>query len=81
MCRLVDRYGYGDANFSRTVIQGYRDAQIPLDTFVSDSQYMQADQDFTLSTGYPLHELQVHARSACPSIISLPCYLSVVLPL
>jgi len=34
-------------------VDGYRAAGIPLETFVSDSQYMRADQDFTLGAAFP----------------------------
>ena len=39
-------------------MDGYAAAGVPLETFVSDSQYMARDQDFTLGDAFPLYEMQ-----------------------
>jgi len=51
--RAVRRYGYASVAEYGTIVDGYRSAGIPLGTFVSDSQYMRADQDFTLGAAFP----------------------------
>ena len=58
----VHRYGYGSAEFYYQILEGYANASIPLDTFVSDSQYMDHDQDFTLGSTFNLSEMQVRWR-------------------
>lgn len=45
-------------------MDSYRYAKIPLETFVSDSQYMDKDQGFTYSESYPLSGMKVHLRFA-----------------
>ena len=47
------RYGYGSEEFYYQILDGYDNASIPLETFVSDSQYMDHDQDFTLGYSFP----------------------------
>ena len=42
----------------QTIVDGYTNAGIPLETFVSDSQYMDHDQDFTLGAKFPLADMQ-----------------------
>ena len=42
------------------VVDGYASAGIPLETFVSDSQYMDRDQDFTLGDNFTARDMQVH---------------------
>ena len=44
---MQSKYGYWTVEECVTAVQGYRDAAIPLETFVSDSQYMDEDQGFT----------------------------------
>ena len=44
--------------YCEQVVANYKAAQIPLETFVSDIQYMNASQDFTLSSSYDLPDLQ-----------------------
>ena len=61
------RYGYGSVTEYQSIVDGYAGAGIPLETFVSDSQYMDHDQDFTLGATFPLGEMQafvarLHAR-------------------
>ena len=56
---ILHRYGYGSAEFYYQILEGYANASIPLDTFVSDSQYMDHDQDFTLGATFNLSEMQV----------------------
>ena len=55
------RYGYGSAEFYYQILEGYANASIPLDTFVSDSQYMDHDQDFTLGSTFPLDQMKASA--------------------
>ena len=42
----------------QSIVDGYAGAGIPLETFVSDSQYMNYNQDFTLGATFPLGEMQ-----------------------
>lgn len=44
---MQSKYGYWTVEECSAAVQGYRDAAIPLETFVSDSQYMDEDQGFT----------------------------------
>ena len=37
---MQSKYGYQSIDECETAVNGYRDAKIPLETFVSDSQYM-----------------------------------------
>lgn len=62
---LARRYGYGSAEFYSQILNGYGNASIPLETFVSDSQYMDHDQDFTLGDKFPMSEMKV--RRSCPT--------------
>ena len=57
----VHRYGYGSAEFYYQILEGYANASIPLDTFVSDSQYMDHDQEFTLGSTFNMSEMQVRS--------------------
>ena len=52
------RYGYQSVQEYQTIVDGYTNAGIPLETFVSDSQYMDYDQDFTLGAKFPLADMQ-----------------------
>ena len=54
----VRRDGYESVQYCQTVVQRYAEAQIPLETFVTDIQYMNGSQDFTLSEYYPLPAMQ-----------------------
>ena len=42
------------------VVESYMKARIPLETFVTDSQYMDKDQDFTFSADYAVDDFQVY---------------------
>ena len=42
----------------QSIVDGYAGAGIPLETFVSDSQYMDLNQDFTLGATFALGEMQ-----------------------
>lgn len=53
------RYGYGSLKQLNTVVDSYAYAKIPLETFVTDSQYMLHDQDFTLGEEFPVSTFQV----------------------
>ena len=41
------------------MVDSYAYAKIPLETFVTDSQYMLHDQDFTLGEEFPVSMFQV----------------------
>lgn len=60
-CACSSRYGYGSVEYIDKVVTNYTAANIPLETFVTDSQYMDSDQDFTLSPTYSLPDFQVSA--------------------
>ena len=45
---MQSKYGYQSIEECETAVDGYREAKIPLETFVSDSQYMV--RDFAFST-------------------------------
>ncbi|KAK9822226.1 hypothetical protein WJX81_001471 [Elliptochloris bilobata] len=55
---MNSKYGYGSAEFYYQILEGYANASIPLDTFVSDSQYMDHDQDFTLGATFPMDQMK-----------------------
>ena len=55
---MCGRYGYGGVAEYQGIVDGYAGAGIPLETFVSDSQYMDHDQDFTLGAKFPPGEMQ-----------------------
>ena len=44
--------------YCEQVVANYIQNQIPLETFVTDIQYLNQNQDFTLSDSYPLNEFQ-----------------------
>ena len=54
------------------IVDSYAGAGIPLETFVSDSQYMDHNQDFTLGATFPLGEMQALWR-ACTAAASAGC--------
>jgi hypothetical protein len=49
-------------------VQSYAYEKIPLETFVTDSQYMNHDQDFTFSTDYTASEMQARL-TALPRLL------------
>jgi hypothetical protein len=57
------RYGYGSVKQMTRVVESYMQAQIPLETFVTDSQYMDKDQDFTFSADYAVDDFQVASQT------------------
>ena len=57
-CR-AHRYGYQTAEYYTYVIQQYAQANIPLETFVADSQYMDRDQIWTLGSNFSTSEVKV----------------------
>lgn len=59
MILVPRRYGYGSVEYIDKVAKNYSAYNIPLETFVTDSQYMDRDQDFTLSDTYQLADFQV----------------------
>ena len=58
------RYGYASSRQLSDVVDGYIYAGIPLETLVTDSQYMDNDQDFTFSKDFPVDSMQ--ARTGSP---------------
>lgn len=50
-CRAC-RYGYSSVQMLQRVVDSYAYYQIPLETVVTDTQYMLADQDFTISPDF-----------------------------
>ena len=52
------RDGYNTIEYCEQVVANYIQNQIPLETFLTDIQYMNQNQDFTLSDSYPLDEFQ-----------------------
>ncbi|EIE21337.1 hypothetical protein COCSUDRAFT_56560 [Coccomyxa subellipsoidea C-169] len=55
---MNSKYRYGSAEFYHQILNGYGKASIPLETFVSDSQYMNHDEDFTLGDKFPLADMK-----------------------
>ena len=51
-CLSLCRYGYSTVQQLERVVQSYAYFKIPLETFVTDSQYMDHDQDFTISPDF-----------------------------
>lgn len=49
---MNSKYGLGSAAVSRRIVESYEAAGIPLETFVSDSQYMDEDRIFTWGRGF-----------------------------
>ena len=79
------RYGYGSAEFYGQILNGYGNASIPLETFVSDSQYMDHDQDFTLGYTFPQAQMKASlalqvlpglAQSALARLFAIKLFLS-----
>eukprot|EP00884_Botryococcus_braunii_P020446 jgi/Botrbrau1/7085/Bobra.0165s0107.1 len=60
---MQSKYGYGSVEFIDKVVKNYSAFNIPLETFVTDSQYMDKDQDFTVSPTYQLTEFQAFIAS------------------
>ena len=58
------RYGYSSIKQLNRVVDSYAYAQIPLETFVTDSQYMNHDQDFTLGVEFNVSSFQARAWPA-----------------
>ena len=48
------------------MIQGYAQANIPLETFVADLNYMDATQIWTLGPAFPQSQMQVRSILSCP---------------
>ena len=76
------RYGYGSAEFYGQILNGYGNASIPLETFVSDSQYMDHDQDFTFGYTFPREQMKAspplqvlpNLAQSCPACPCLPLH-------
>lgn len=58
------RYGYSSLKQLNRVVDSYAYAKIPLETFVTDSQYMNHDQDFTLGVEFNASSFQVRVEAA-----------------
>ncbi|KAK9835343.1 hypothetical protein WJX81_003869 [Elliptochloris bilobata] len=55
---MNSKYGYQSVAEYQSIVDGYSNAGIPLETFVSDSQYMNHDQDFTDDDTFAPEEMQ-----------------------
>ena len=55
----MHRFGYQTADYYTYVISQYAQANIPLETFVADSQYMDRDQIWTLGSNFSVSEVRV----------------------
>ena len=55
----MHRYGYQTAEYYTYVISQYAQANIPLETFVADSQYMNQDQIWTLGSNFSVSDVKV----------------------
>ena len=54
------------------ILDGYGNASIPLETFLSDSQYMDHDQDFTYGPDFTVSDMKVSAyHSHCCSALEM----------
>ena len=56
------RYGYPSVEYITDVVEKYKQAQIPLETFVTDLDYAAAGEDFTYSAAYPLPKLSAFVQ-------------------
>ncbi len=57
-CLLTCRYGYLSLDYCERVVENYTLSGIPLETFVTDTPYLDQYQDFTVSSNYPLEQFQ-----------------------
>ena len=57
------------------MVDSYAYAQIPLETFVTDSQYMSHDQDFTLGAQYNVSAFQARQTGQDKGSVLLGCDL------
>ena len=55
---MNSKYGLGSAAVSRRIVESYASAGIPLETFVSDSQYMDEDRIFTWGKDFSRSEMR-----------------------
>ena len=77
------RYGYSNVQQLTRVVQSYEYFKIPLETFVTDSQYMDHDQDFTISPDFePFGVSGLIATEdpirAVPALLSIFMYTSML---
>lgn len=49
-------------DYCERVVENYTLSGIPLETFVTDTPYLDHQQDFTLSSDYPLSEFQAFVK-------------------
>ncbi|KAK9831002.1 hypothetical protein WJX81_007621 [Elliptochloris bilobata] len=75
---MNSKYGYASSRQLSEVVDGYVYAGIPLETLVTDSQYMDKDQDFTFSKDFPEESMQalvgrMHANRQRWVLILDPC--------
>ena len=63
---LRRRYGYNSAEYYTYVISQYAQANIPLETFVADSQYMNQSEIWTLGSNFSQSEVAV--RPSRPAV-------------
>lgn len=58
----MPRYGYLSLDYCERVVENYTLSGIPLETFVTDTPYMDQYQDFTVSSDYPLDKFQAFIK-------------------
>ena len=68
------RYGYSNVQQLTRVVQSYEYFKIPLETFVTDSQYMDHDQDFTISPDFEPFGVSglTATKEAIRAVLALP---------
>ena len=70
------RYGYSNVQQLTRVVQSYEYFKIPLETFVTDSQYMDHDQDFTISPDFEPFGVSglTATKEAMRAVLASPVY-------
>ena len=71
------RYGYSNVQQLTRVVQSYEYFKIPLETFVTDSQYMDHDQDFTISPDFEPWGVRISIAPKTRCMLCLLCLLAV----
>ncbi len=70
------RYGYASSRQLADVVAGYQYANIPLETLVTDSQYMDKDQDFTFSPDFSESSMAVRVCAPLCHVEPMICLCS-----
>ena len=60
------RYGYQSSDYYTYVLDQYAQANIPLETFVADSQYMNMSQIWTLGSNFSVPDMKVRGQPHAP---------------